>query len=188
VDDEVIRRRMIGAAVAALICGPTVQAQADTTRQADSTQKNTETGLRGVLDRGARVMGVDQTKSAHEFDLLPDGARIRLLQAAAEPSDSGSVATIRRHLRSIARAFSRGDFTSPAIVHDRIVPGTKVMAAKRSLITYRVNDLPRGGEVWLITRDSTAMAAIREFVAFQRADHRAGGKDSTAHQMHHPKP
>lgn len=139
-----------------------------------------------MLERGARVMGVDQTKSAHEFDLLPDGARIRLLMAAAEATDSSSVVTIRAHLRSIARAFSRGDFKSPSIVHGRVVPGTKTMAARRGLITYRVSDLPRGGEVWIITHDSTAMAAIKRFVEFQRSDHRAGGMDSTAHQSHHP--
>ena len=60
------------------------------------------------------------------------------------------------------------------------------MAAKRRLITYRVSDQPRGGEVWLITHDSIALAAITEFVGFQRADHRARGQDSTMHQMHHP--
>ena len=182
---EVTIPRWIGVGVTAACCAAALQAQSDSIRH-DSTRKSGVSGFRGVLERGARVMGVDQTRSTHEFDLLPDGARIRLVQAASEAVDSTSVSTIRAHLRSIARAFSRGDFKSPAIVHGRVVPGTKTMAAKRRVITYRVNDLPRGGEVWIITRDSTAMAAITEFVDFQRADHRAGGMDSTAHRMHHP--
>lgn len=178
--------RWLGTGVAAMLCSAALAAQSDSTRQAESTRKAGESGLRGVLERGARVMGVDQTKSAHEFDLLPDGARIRLLMAVAEESDSTRVATIRTHLRSIARAFSRGDFKTPAIMHGRVVPGTKTMAAKRRVIQYRVSDLPRGGEVWIMTQDSTAMAAIKEFVEFQRTDHRAGGMNRTAHQMHHP--
>ncbi len=179
-------RRWIGVGIAAVSFTAALPAQSGSPRQDDSTRKAGESGLRGVLKRGARVMGVDQTKSAHEFDLLPDGARIRLLMAAAEETDSIGVSKIRAHLRSIARAFSRGDFSSPSIVHRRVVPGTSVMAAKRRLITYRVSDLPRGGEVWIITHDSTAMAAIKQFIDFQRADHRAGGIDSTVHQMHHP--
>ena len=179
-------RRMLGVGVAAVLCTGAMQAQSDSARTADSTSKSGESGLRAMLERGARVMGVDPTRSAHEFDLLPDGGRIRLLQAASEDTDSSSVAKIRTHLRSIARAFSRGDFKSPAMVHGRVVPGTKTMAAKRSVIKYRVSDLPRGGEVWIMTRDSAARAAIKEFVEFQRADHRASGSDSTAHTMHHP--
>ena len=78
-------------------------------------------------------------------------------------------------LRGIAAAFAAGDFRTPAFVHMRQVPGTAVMAAERSAITYAVRDLPRGGEVRITTRDAEALAAVHAFIAYQRQDHRAGG-------------
>ena len=124
--------------------------------------------------RGAdpRAMGVDQYTSVHEFDALPDGGRIELQRAV---DDSAGVAQIRRHLRAIAGAFSAGDFDTPAFVHARHVPGTEVMAAKRSAIAYAVRDLPRGAELRITTHDPAAVGAIHEFMAFQRMDHRAEG-------------
>jgi hypothetical protein len=117
-------------------------------------------------------MGVDQYTSAHRFDALPDGGRIELQRAAADPA---GVAQIRRHLRGIAAAFAAGDFRTPAFVHTQEVPGATVMAARRAAITYAVRDLPRGAEVRITTHDAEALAGVHAFIAFQRRDHRAGG-------------
>ena len=89
--------------------------------------------------------------------------------------DPDGVATIRAHLRTIADAFSRGDFATPAFVHAEQVPGTEVMAARRAHIRYLYRDLPRGGEVRMVTEDAEALRAIHAFMAYQRSDHRAGG-------------
>jgi hypothetical protein len=134
-----------------------------------------DSAFAGVQTRGAdpRAMGVDQYTSSHQFDALPDGGRIELQRAV---DDSAGVAQIRQHLREIATAFAKGDFSIPAFVHDQKVPGTAVMAAKGAVIRYTVRDLPRGGEVRITTADPEALAAIHEFVAFQRQDHHAGGK------------
>ena len=48
------------------------------------------------------------------------------------------------------------------------------MKELRSDITYNEHDLPRGGEALISTRNRDAVAAIHEFLAFQRMDHRAG--------------
>ena len=136
--------------------------------------------------RGKSGMGVDQYTSIHEFDALPDGGRISLQRDVDDPAGTR---TIRAHLRAIAAAFRAGDFSAPAMVHMREVPGTRVMAAKRSAIRYTVRDLPRGGELRMKTSDREAIAAIHEFMAFQRSDHRAGGRadpmDMHDHAMHH---
>ncbi len=127
-----------------------------------------------VQARGAdaRAMGVDQYTSVHQFDALPDGGRIELQRAQ---DDSAGTAQIREHLRGIARAFTDGDFSTPAFVHMQKVPGTEVMTAKRAVITYTMRELPRGGEVRITTTDAEAVRAVHEFMAFQRMDHRAGG-------------
>ena len=128
-----------------------------------------------VQSRGATVMGVDQYTSQHVFESLADGGRVVLDRDDA--SDTAAIATIRAHMRDIEQAFERGDFTLPGAVHAREVPGTRVMAAKRSAITYRAIERPRGGEVRITTGDSSALAAIHAFLAFQRSDHRASGHE-----------
>jgi hypothetical protein len=123
-----------------------------------------------VQARGHVAMGVDQYTSSHRFESLPDGGRISLQR---DPGDSAGVAQIRSHMRRIAAAFARGDYALPGLVHDRDVPGTAVMAARRSRISYVADTLPGGGQLRLRTSDPSAVAAIHQFLAFQRQDHRA---------------
>ena len=128
-----------------------------------------------MQSRGAHVMGVDQYTSAHVFEDLPDGGRVVLERDDAV--DTVAIATIRTHLRDIEAAFRAGDFTKPFEVHAQTVPGTGVMAARRSAITYDEIDRPRGGEVRIKSSDSGAVAAIHEFLAFQRQQHHAAGHE-----------
>jgi hypothetical protein len=123
-----------------------------------------------VQARGHVAMGVDQYTSLHKFEPLPDGGRISLQR---DPADTAGVAQIRSHMDVIARAFARGDFALPGFVHDREVPGTAVMTARRTHIRYTADTLPGGGQVRLESSDSAAIEAIHGFLAFQRHDHRA---------------
>ena len=132
-----------------------------------------DTAFAAMQERGRMAMGVDQYTSTHHFDALPDGGRIELQR---DVDDSAGVAQIRTHIREIAVAFKSGDFSTPMMVHLREVPGAKVMAARRSLITYEPHDLPRGAELIIRTRDDAARRAIHEFMAFQRGEHHATGK------------
>ena len=120
-------------------------------------------------------MGVDQYTSAHVFEDLPDGGRVVLDRA--DGADTSGVATIRLHVRDIAASFRAGDFTKPFQVHAQVVPGTAVMQARRAAITYDVVDRPQGGEVRLRSNDMVAIAAIHEFLAFQRTSHHAAGHE-----------
>ena len=130
---------------------------------------DSDSAFAAMQARGKVVMGVDQDTARHVFESLPDGGRIELQEAV---NDTAAVSHIRRHLEEIAQAFSRGDFTAPELVHLQTVPGTRVMAAKRGAISYRVAQLPRGAEVRITTADPDALAAVHEFLAFQRREHR----------------
>ena len=121
--------------------------------------------------RGEHVMGVNQYTSAHVFEDLPDGGRIVLERADA--SDTADIKQIRAHMHEIADAFRAGDFAKPFEVHAQTVPGTDVMRAQRATIKYEPVDLPKGGEVRIKTADPAAIAAIHEFLAFQRSAHHA---------------
>jgi hypothetical protein len=132
-----------------------------------------DSAFAALQSRGKHHMGVDQYASSHRFDALADGGRIAL---ESDRADSAAVAAIRAHMRTIAAAFAKGDFTTPGLVHAKNVPGTRVMAARRSAIAYEARDLPRGAEVRIRTRDPEALRAVADFMAFQRAEHRAGGQ------------
>ena len=142
-------------------------------RSRSSTAGATDSAFKAVQERGAEVMGVDQYTSHHVFEDLPDGGRVVL--ARDDASDSIAVAIIRAHLRAIADSFSRGIFTDPSRVHAREVPGTSPMARLRGKISYDMVDRPGGGEVRITSSDPEAIAAIHEFLAFQRMDHHAAG-------------
>ena len=144
-----------------------------------------DSAFTAVQTRGAGVMGVDQYTSKHVFEDLEDGGRIVLDRDDA--ADTAGIATIRAHMRDVATDFRAGNFSKPFQVHAQQVPGTDVMAARRSAIRYDVADRPRGAEVRLQTRDTAAVAAIHRFLAFQRSDHRAAGHegmDPAEHAMH----
>lgn len=117
-------------------------------------------------------MGVDQYTSSHIFESLPDGGRIVLQRDSV---DSAGTDVIRAHMADIAARFAAGDFTIPGTLHAREVPGTSVMAERAAHLRYTVDTLPRGGQVRITTSDAVAVAAIHEFLEFQRMDHRAAG-------------
>ena len=127
-----------------------------------------DTAFAAVQARGKIAMGVDQYTSQHRFDDLADGGRIELQR---DPADTAGVRTIREHLQGIARAFAAGNFETPGFVHDREVPGVRIMTARREKIRYEFRPLPGGGEVRITARDPEAVKAVHEFLAFQRMDH-----------------
>lgn len=138
---------------------------------AQNHQHSSDSTFARVQERGRVAMGVDQYTSRHRFEPLPDGGRIELQRIE---DDTAGTRTIREHLQEIARAFKSGDFTTPAFVHWREVPGVETMAGRRAEITYTLHQLPRGGELRISSRNPEAVRAIHEFLAFQRSDHRAG--------------
>ncbi len=164
--------RRTGLGLALLLAGSPLGAQQPGMPMGHMHHEGHDSAFAAMQARGKTVMGVDQYASTHHFDTLRDGGRIRLQANAADPA---AVRAIRRHLRGIARAFAAGDFSSPALVHDEKVPGTAVMATRRGAIRYTYADLPRGGAVRILTHDARALAAIHEFLAYQREAHHAGG-------------
>lgn len=170
--------RLLFLALTAAVLPPSLAAQHNHDHAAHAqhahptVQATQDSAFAALQARGHRAMGVDQYTSTHRFDALADGGRIELQRDSDDPE---GIQTIRAHLRTIAGAFSRGDFATPAFVHAEQVPGTEVMAARRAHIRYLYRDLPRGGELRIVTGDAEALRAIHAFMAFQRADHRAGG-------------
>ena len=150
-------------AMAMMACGPSASRKPSVAAG--------DSAFAGVQARGGVAMGVNQYTSRHVFEPLPDGGRIALQRDVA---DSEGAARIRLHMHEIAGRFAAGEFTLPGFVHARVVPGTGIMAARRTAIVYTVDTLPRGAALRIRTADSTAIRAIHEFLAFQRHDHHSG--------------
>jgi hypothetical protein len=167
-----MRTRSLAGFLAALALVPvSARAQSGHAHQGaagEHAQHAPDSAFAAVQARGKIAMGVDQYTSQHRFDDLPDGGRIELQR---DPADSAGVRTIREHLQEIARAFAAGNFETPGFVHDREVPGVRVLTARRDRVRYEFRPLPGGGEVRITTRDPDAVAAVHEFLAFQRMDH-----------------
>jgi hypothetical protein len=134
-----------------------------------------DTAFATMQERGSVVMGVDQYTSHHVFEDLPDGGRIVLDNDDA--TDTAAIGRIRAHMRDIAAAFGRGDFTKPFAVHGMPVPGTSTMAARHGAITYEEIDRPRGAEVRIRSTDSAAVTAVHDFLTFQRGAHHAAAHE-----------
>ncbi|HEX5971973.1 MAG TPA: hypothetical protein VFY85_08615 [Gemmatimonadaceae bacterium] len=173
-----MKRSLIALALlaAAASCARSPEPRADTTAAMHAAHgAASDSAFAGVQSRGEGVMGVNQYTSQHVFETLPDGGRI-ILERPSE-GDTAAIRTIRAHMHEIAGAFARGDFSAPGLVHAQQVPGTTVMAARAATLHYEAADRPRGAEVRITTHDPAALAAVHEFLAFQRADHRAAGHE-----------
>lgn len=166
------------AALLVCLAPATISCSSESATRSRDSARAADSVFAAVQTRGRGVMGVDQYTSAHVFEDLPDGGRIVLDRDAT--SDTAGVATIRAHMREIAAQFARGDFTNPSLVHARDVPGTAVMAARATTLSYTAADRPRGAEVRIRSADPVAVKAVHEFLAFQRADHRAAGHETHA--------
>ncbi len=86
--------------------------------------------------------------------------------------------------RDIAKAFRAGDFAKPFQVHAQTVPGTAEMTARREQIGYEAIDRPRGAEVSIRSTDPKDIAAVHQFLAFQRSEHHAAGREGMADSAH----
>jgi hypothetical protein len=127
--------------------------------------------------QGAMVMGFDLAKTTHHFSLYEDGGRIEV--SVNDANDRKNLDAIRSHLPHIAMMFGTGNFDAPMLVHDSTnVPGTADMTRLKDAITYTYVETPRGGRVEIVTTNTSAIAAVHEFLTFQIRDHKTG--DPTA--------
>jgi hypothetical protein len=123
--------------------------------------------------RGAEVMGFDQSRTTHHFTLFQDGGAIEV--SVNDPADAKNRDAIRSHLPHIAMMFGSGDFDAPMLVHDsKNVPGTAVMADRKDRIRYTYAETPNGGRVNIVTSDAAAIEAVHKFLKFQIQEHKTG--------------
>lgn len=125
-----------------------------------------------VDSRGDEAMGFHHELTKHSFKQDTSGGSIEVTANSAD--DAKSIAAIREHLQSIAKAFANGDFAKPEFIHGRVPDGAEVMIAKKDAIQYKYEERPGGARVVITTKDAEAVKAIHEFLQFQKVEHRTG--------------
>jgi hypothetical protein len=122
--------------------------------------------------RGDHVMGFSHEQATHHFLLFADGGVIEA--TANSPKDTATRDQIRMHLGHIARMFAAGDFQAPMLIHDGVPPGVPALQRLKSEVTWRYEDIDRGGRVRISTQNKEALEAVHQFLRFQIDDHRTG--------------
>jgi hypothetical protein len=128
--------------------------------------------MKGINHRGDATMGFDHERTTHHFLITDQGGVIQV--EANDPKDTESRDQIRHHLADIAGKFAAGDFSDPAKIHDRVLPGVPEMIRLKDAITWRYEEKERGGQVVITTADPAARSAVHDFLRAQIADHRTG--------------
>ncbi len=127
-----------------------------------------------LMEKGEKAMGFSQTKTTHNFLIMPDGGAIQV--EANDSADTVNRDQIRTHLNQIALQFSKGIFTTPFAVHGEVPPGVPVMDELKTSITYAYEETGKGARVRISTNNAKALAAIHDFLRFQINEHKTGDR------------
>ncbi|MFM0036223.1 aspartate carbamoyltransferase [Paraburkholderia strydomiana] len=134
-----------------------------------------------VAQRGAEVMPFSLKATTHIFTKSDDGGNQQVI--AKNPSDSGQIRLIRKHLREIQTQFERGDFSGPARTHGTDMPGlAQLRAAKLGQISITYKDIKGGGELTYRSDDPKLVSSLHAWFDAQLTDH---GADAMNGHMHH---
>ena len=116
-------------------------------------------------ERAAILKLVAPFRPRTRYESIYNGGRISLVAVRA---DTVARQAIRSYLHDVMTAFRRDDFERYFKTSTGDVPGRAGLRARRSLVVYEFRALPWGGEVYLLTGDSTARESIRQFIQYQR--------------------
>jgi hypothetical protein len=129
--------------------------------------------------REREVMPFGLEATMHTFKNASDGGTE--LVAVKNAKDSKNLTLIRSHLTKEGKKFSQGDFSDPAYLHGKDMPGlAQVSAGARAgkiKITY--SSLPTGAQLRYITKDAKLVKALHawfEAQVNQHGDHATMGK------------
>lgn len=124
-----------------------------------------------VMRNGAEVMPFDQSQALHMF--LPDSSG-GVVEIVVHDMDQTQISLVRSHLLQEAARFARGDYSDPAYIHGRTMPGLALLASGASRVSIRYFETPTGGAITFSSTDRDTVAAIHQWLAAQQRDHNSG--------------
>lgn len=144
-----------------------------------------ENRLDEVAERGIHVMPFDLDKTTHVFSKTANGGIQQV--TAKDKSDTEQIQLIRNHLSEISEEFKQGNFSKPAHIHGKDMPGlTELKTANPGQIKIEYKELTDGAKIDYSTELPRFIDAIHSWFDAQLGDHARHAVPGHSHQhMHH---
>lgn len=133
-----------------------------------------------VMEHGAQVMPFDQKQAMHMF--LPS-ATGGVVEIVVHDMDATQIALVRSHLLQESAMFIRGDYSDPAYIHGKTMPGLARLESASSGVLVRYFETPSGAAIMLTSGDRVSVAAIHQWLAAQQHDHSSSRMNPCAMPM-----
>jgi hypothetical protein len=138
--------------------------------QVQALQKASKTRQEEVARRGAQVMSFSLKRTLHIFLKTKNGGIQQVV--AKDQSDTGQIKLIREHLSKISKEFAQGDFSAPASIHGRDMPGLAEMEkAHPDQLRIEYHELTKGAQIEYSSDNPAVIDAIHSWFDAQIADH-----------------
>ncbi|MGC2634169.1 MAG: hypothetical protein WA215_08150 [Candidatus Cybelea sp.] len=85
------------------------------------------------------------------------------------------ISLVRSHLLQEAAKFARGDYSDPAYIHGKAMPGLARLASGVSLVSVRYSETPTGAAIIFSSSDRDMVSTIHQWLVAQQRDHDAAG-------------
>ena len=138
--------------------------------QTSRAQTASTARINEVAQRGQHVMPFDLKQTRHIFTKNDKGGVQQVI--AKDPNNSQQIELIRQHLTKISGEFSHGDFSNPAKIHGKDMPGlAELRTAKPGKLHVQYRELLAGAEISYSAEDPALTTAIHQWFDAQLADH-----------------
>jgi hypothetical protein len=121
-----------------------------------------------VVEHGAQVMPFDQKQAMHMF--LPSASG-GVVEIVVHDMDAAQIALVRSHLLQEAAMFTRGNYSDPAYIHGKTMPGLATLESAATRVAVRYFETPSGAAITLASTDQDLVTAIHQWLAAQQRDH-----------------
>ena len=153
------------------------------TAPAPAFQKASKARQEEIARRGAQVMPFSLKRTLHVFTKTKSGGIQQVI--VKDPSDTGQIELIREHLSKISKEFAHGDFSEPAKIHGKDMPGlAELERAHPGQLRIAYKDIPKGGQIDYATDSPELVDALHRWFDAQLADH-AGALPGSPHPIRH---
>jgi hypothetical protein len=167
------RRFAFIVATAAVLCG--LRAYGDATANPQTTPPADDTRQEHIHHMGGHVMPFQLGKTQHVFEMTETGGVMQVI--ARDPKDADQIRMIQHHLEHEAGLFQKGDFSDPARLHGKQMPGLSDLAAAGAKLHVRYSTMSDGAQVSFRSNDIHVITAVHRWFGAQLSDH---GADATS--------
>ena len=121
-----------------------------------------------IRQRSTHVMPFSMDATMHQFEPTNYGG---FMAVTVHSSDAQQLALVRAHLKKEAAAFARGNYSDPAYIHGKNMPGLASLSAGAKRISVQYMALPQGASIAFRTADAALITALHRWFAAQVSDH-----------------